>query len=97
MQFERITLLDIIYIAAIAAIFYFFGESVGWRAVGVFMSIYAIKIFREKKVAAGIEGFEPSFYITGFGAKLIGILAVIISITLLFFPEQTVMSWFKHR
>jgi hypothetical protein len=93
MEKEKIT--EIIFIVAIVAAFLIFGQSVGWRVLGVAQLVFTIRVLKEKKIGVGWEdwkGFKPSFYLKGIYAILIGIVSLAIAIILLIFPEETVMK-----
>jgi len=77
----------------VVLLFIFFGQSVGWRSVGVLQLVFSLNTIRKRSVGFGWEGFEPAFYITGIPAVLLGLLSICIAIMLLFYPEETVMSW----
>lgn len=77
----------------VALLFIIFGESVGWRAVGVLQLLFSVDVLRQKEVPVGWEGQEPSFIVRGHLAFLAGLVSLGVSVMLLFFPEQTVMKW----
>ena len=93
MRMERIGFRDIALFLGVILLFLFFGESVGWRGAGLVQLFFSLKVIRERSVGVGWEGFEPSFYVTGLPAILLGVLSMFIAIMLLFCPEQTVMKW----
>jgi hypothetical protein len=94
MKREPITLNEILFVAAAATSFLAFGQSVGWRVVGVAQLVFTFKILTKKEVGVGWEGFKPSFYLRGTAAIITGLVSLALSIMLLVCPEQTVMRWF---
>lgn len=93
MKLEKTSIFDLLLFAVAVTAFLLFGQFIGWRVVGIFQLIFAIKIIREKAVGVGWEGFEPSSYLRGLPAILIGVLSLCLAVMLLFFPEQTIMKW----
>jgi len=94
MKLERYSIFEIICFATIVVISINFGDVAFYRAVGVVLLFFAIKIFK-KKVGVGWQGFEPSFYLTGTNASIIGVLISFLSIMFVFFPEQTVIKFWS--
>ena len=93
MKLAKIGLAEIVLFIGIVLLFINFGQSIGWRAVGIVQLVFSFYIIKKKRIGVGWEGFEPSFYITGVPAVLIGLLSIGISIMLLFYPEETIMRW----
>jgi hypothetical protein len=80
----------------VVALFLVFGQSVGWRAVGVLQLVFAVRILRRREVPVGWEGHEPAFHIRGLWAVLLGVVSLGLAAMLLFFPEGTVMRLGPH-
>lgn len=76
---------------AVVLLFVVFGQSVGWRGVGLLQLAFSVHILRRKEVAVGWEGQKPSFHVRGAIALLLGFVSLGIALMLLLFPEQTVM------
>ena len=93
MKPAKIGISEVIIFIVIVFLFINYGQSVGWRALGgvqLFLSFYVIF---KKRIGVGVQGYEPSFYITGIPAVLIGLFSAAIAIMLIFFPEETVIKW----
>jgi hypothetical protein len=88
----RDRLIDIICLGAVLAAFLFFGQSIGWRVLGIAQLVFTMRVLKEKKIGVGWEGFKPSFVIQGWSAILLGIVSLSLAVMLLFFPEETVMK-----
>ncbi len=94
MKRERITLRDILIFAGVVAVFLLFEEVAGWRVVGVISLIGAVRAIKERREGFGIEGYEPSFYITGkLAVVILFFFAVPLSLFLILFP-QVFIRWF---
>jgi hypothetical protein len=76
----------------VVSLFLWFGQSVGWRAVGVLQLVFSVQILRRREVPVGWEGHDPAFHIRGLWALLLGVVSLGLAAMLLFFPEQTVMK-----
>lgn len=93
MELEKTSILELLLFAVAVTVFLLFGQSVGWRVVGILQLIFTIKILRKRAVGVGWEGFKPSFYLRELPAFLIGIISLCLAIMLLRFPEQTIIKW----
>lgn len=93
MEFERISILDLIMFLIAVAAFVIFGQAVGWIVAGLLQLIFSIRVIRNKEVGMGRESFRPSFYLRGKPAIALGIVSLCIAAILLFFPEKTIMKW----
>jgi len=93
MEFERISILDLIMFVIAVAAFIIFGQAVGWRVAGILQLIFSIRVIRNKEVGMGWEGFKPSFYLRGKPAIALGVVSLCVAVILLFFPEKTIMKW----
>jgi hypothetical protein len=91
LRIRRRSRLELILFLVTVICFVWLGEAIGWRLVGIYQLIFSMKIIRERTIGYGWQGYEPSGFIKGPGAIIIGLISLGISIMLLFFPESTVM------
>jgi len=91
-KLPRVLSLETLGFIAVVALFLGFGQSVGWRAVGVLQLVFSVLILRRREVPVGWEGREPAFHIRGLWALLAGVVSLGLAAMLLLFPEQTVMK-----
>ena len=87
MRFERPTLREVAVIAAMILAFVVFGARAGLRLVAVVLLVESIRSLREPRVGVGIEGYEPSFYLTGRAALVARVLGIVLALVVLLFPE----------
>jgi hypothetical protein len=80
------TLLGLVVFAGMVLTFMIFGSRMGWRVAGVVMLVGALRSLREGRVGVGIQGYEPSFYLTGKVAVTVSILGILLSLLLLLYP-----------
>jgi hypothetical protein len=92
MKLPRVLSLETLGFVVVVALFVGFGQSVGWRAVGVLQLVFSLQVLRRREVAVGWEGRNPSFHMRGLWALLVGVVSLGLAAMLLFFPEQTVMK-----
>jgi len=76
--------------AAMILAFVIFGSRVGWRVVGVLALVGGVRSLRERRVGVGIEGYEPSFYLTGRAAVVASLLGILLALVLLLYPEALI-------
>ena len=93
MRFGWTDLLYTVIFAGVVAIFFIFGEIAGWRVAGVISLIIAIRSFKDRRGGFGWEGYEPSFYVTGWPAVALITLGILWSLFLVFFA-QIFVGWF---
>jgi hypothetical protein len=91
-KLPRALSLETLGFIVVVALFLWFGQSVGWRAVGVLQLIFSVQILRRREVAVGGEGHDSAFHIRGLWALLLGVVSLGLAAMLLVFPEQTVMK-----
>ena len=84
---ERLTWLSGIQFAAIVVAFVTLGPAIGGRVAGVVGLIWAIRALKAQRVGVGIEGYEPSFFITGRAACLAASLSMLFFIVVIIHPE----------
>ncbi len=94
MRAEEYSFVDLLIFLGIVASFIIFGQSIGWRLVGIYQLFFTFNIFREKKIGLGYLGFIPSTYIKGYLSILLGLISFCIAVMLIIFPEKTVMRLF---
>jgi hypothetical protein len=75
-----------VFVAMVLA-FILFGPHVGWRVVGVVALVGSTRALHEQRVGVGIEGYEPSFYLTGRPAIVASWLGILLALFLLLYPE----------
>jgi hypothetical protein len=90
-------IIEVVFLVTVVVAFLIFGESVGWRVLGVAQLVFTLRVLEEKKIGVGWEQsgwqeFKRYFYLRGILAILVGIVSLGIAIILLFFPEETVME-----
>ena len=90
MRLERPTLLGTAVFASCVAVFIFAGAVWGWRAVGLVSLVGSLRALGQGRVGVGIEGYEPSFHLTGVMARIAASVAVLISLFFIFFAEMVV-------
>ncbi|WP_332852238.1 hypothetical protein [Duganella sp. S19_KUP01_CR8] len=73
--------------AVMVALFLFVSSKAGIRALGVMMLIGAGVQIAARRIPYGLEGKEPSGYITGFPALLVSLLIGTIGIAMIVQPE----------
>lgn len=73
--------------AVAVALFTLVGSSAGMRWLGVVMLIGAVVQAIQRRIAYGLEGREPSGYITGIPAVLLGLLLGALGLAMLAKPE----------
>lgn len=73
--------------AAVAALFTLASSKAGMRGLGVLMLVHAGKYLKEGSIPYGWEGREPSGYITGIGAILLGVLIGLLGVAMLVSPD----------
>jgi hypothetical protein len=94
MRAEEYSFVDLLIFLGIVASFIIFGQSLGWRLVGIYQLFFTFNIIREKKVGIGYLGFIPSSYVKGNLTILVGLVSLGIAVALIVFPERTIMRLF---
>ena len=84
---ERPTLQGLAAFLILVVVFLAFGPRVGWRVTGVISLFLSVRWLREGRVGVGIEGYPPSFYLTGKSAVAMSLLGIILSLLLILYPE----------
>ena len=79
-------MLGLVVFAGMVLTFMIFGSRMGWRVAGVVMLVGALRSLREGRGGVGIQGYEPSFYLTGKVAVTVSILGILLSLLLLLYP-----------
>ena len=87
MRAERLTIPAALLFAGCILIFILAGEVWGWRAVGVVALFGAVGAWRERRVGVGIDGHEPSFFLTGRAAVAAAFLGVLVALFFIFFAH----------
>ena len=87
MRLERPTIFGAILFLGCIVLFILAGDVWSWRAVGLVSLFGAIAAWRERRVGVGIEGYEPSSFLTGRVAAAVAFVGVLLSLFLIFFAH----------
>ena len=98
---DRSSLWGLIEFAAfvlIVALFAFVGPKAGMRGMGVAMLVVAAAQLITRRIPYGWEGREPSGYLSGTAAVVVGVLAGILALAMLFKTEfmLEMLGWGAH-
>jgi len=75
---------------ATVAVFLLIGPRAGFRFVGLIGAVGSVELLRAGRVSAGIEGYEPSFYVTGRAAAVIGVVTLLLFVMMIVIPDAFV-------
>lgn len=87
MKPEKLTLGGFVTFIATIAVFLSFGPEVGFRFVGILGVVGAVQALRTGRLGVSIDGYEPSFYLTGRVALVANALILLIFIILVAKPS----------
>jgi len=78
-SFEKI--LGYAVFVALVVVFFAFGPVMLTRAVGIVLAAGGLYSFLQGSIPYGIEGREPSGYLTGITARLISVVAILLGLS----------------
>jgi hypothetical protein len=94
---NRISILHIVEFATVVAISFLFGVVAFYRVLGILGFVHGLAMAWGRNIPVGIEGREPSFYIQGKTAIVVGVALALACAALSWFAPEMACYFSEGR